>query len=60
MLKKFGQSLKLNIIVNQNHIDEEIKHRLNSANSENCNFPVVLYGCEALSLTVREDNRLRV
>jgi hypothetical protein len=25
-----------------------------------CNFPVVLYGCETWSLTLREEHRLRV
>jgi len=27
---------------------------------QNCNLPVVLYGCETLSLTLREERRLRV
>jgi hypothetical protein len=27
---------------------------------KNCNFPVVLYGCETWSLTLREEHRLRV
>ena len=27
---------------------------------QNCNLPVVLYGCETWSLTLREERRLRV
>jgi hypothetical protein len=27
---------------------------------QNCNLPVVLYGCETWSLTLREEHRLRV
>jgi hypothetical protein len=55
-------------ITNQNLIQEEIKRRLNLGNA--CyhsvqNFlsiilPVVLYGCETWSLTLREEHRLRV
>jgi hypothetical protein len=70
-------------LADQNHIDDEIKSRLNSGNtcyhsvpsllssrllSRNVNvktykcifLPVVLYGCETWSLTLREEHRLRV
>jgi hypothetical protein len=59
-------------IRNQNLIQEEIKRRLNSGNA--CYhsvqnhlsslltiiLPVILYGCETWSLTVREEHRLWV
>jgi hypothetical protein len=70
-------------VTNQNLIQEEIKRRLNSANTcyhlvqnllsscllskyvkvriyKTIIFPVVLYGCETWSLTVREEHKLRV
>jgi hypothetical protein len=51
-------------VTNQNLIQEEIKRRLNSGNAcyhsvQNL-LPVVLYGCETCSLTVREEHKLRV
>jgi hypothetical protein len=62
-------------VKNRNLIQEEIKRRLNSGNacyhsvqkflssnlmSKNITLPVVLYGCEIWSLTLREKHRLRV
>jgi hypothetical protein len=60
------------ILTNQNSIQEEIKSRLKLGNA--CYYlvqnkikiyrtiilPVVLYGCETLSLTLRKEHRLRV
>jgi hypothetical protein len=53
-------------VTNQNLIQEEIKRRLNSGNAcyhsvyKTIILPVVLYGCETWSLTLREEHRLRV
>jgi hypothetical protein len=56
-------------LTNQNDIHDEIKSRLNSGNAcyhslQNLLsyhlIPVVLYGCETWSLTLREEHRLRV
>jgi hypothetical protein len=46
-------------------IQEEIKRRLNSGNLKiriykTIILPVILYGCETWSLTLREEHRLRV
>ena len=51
-------------LTNQNSIPEEIKSRLRSGNAcyhsvQNL-LPVVLYGCETWSLTLREERKLRV
>jgi hypothetical protein len=59
--------------MNQNPIHEEIKSRLKSGNAcyhlvqnikimtyRTINPPVVLYGCETWSLTLREEHSLRV
>jgi hypothetical protein len=57
-------------LTNQNDIHDEINSRLNSGGNA-CNYsvqnllsshliPVVLYGCETWSLTLREEHRLRV
>jgi hypothetical protein len=56
------------IVTNQNLIQVEIKRRLNSDNAcyhsvqiyKTIILPVVLDGCEAWSLTLREEHRLRV
>jgi hypothetical protein len=45
-------------LTDQNCMQEEIKSRLNSGNA--CYHSVVLYGCETLSLTLGEENRLRM
>jgi hypothetical protein len=52
-------------VTNQNLIREEIKRRLSSGNAcyhsvQTIILLVVLYGCEALSLTLREEHRLRL
>jgi hypothetical protein len=50
-------------IRNQNLIQEEIKRILNSGNAcyrKTIILPVVLYGCETWTLTLREEHRLSV
>ena len=51
-------------LTNQNSIQEKIKSRLKSGHAcyhsvQNL-FPVVVYGCETWSLTLREERGLRV
>jgi hypothetical protein len=55
-------------VTNHSLVQEEIKKKLNISNNMNVKnkiykitiFPVVLYGCENWSLTLKEEHRLRV
>ena len=54
-LKYLGTTL-----TDQNSIQEEIKSRLKLDRYRTKILPVVFYGCETWSLTLREERRLRV
>jgi hypothetical protein len=47
-------------LTDQNYVHEEIKSRLKVKIYKTIILPVVLYGCETWSLTLKEEHRLRV